>query len=96
MAYKTEIVEAEGKYFLRIPEQVVESMGLNEECGLKVEEKSSRSFLVSINRKDTSNVRCPICLDTRAEYECQICGELICASCYWATGKVCKECMGKN
>jgi len=96
MAYKVEIVEAEDKFFIKIPEAIVQSLGIDAGSELKIEERSTRSFLVTMDIRNKNTTRCPICLGLKAENECQLCRELVCSSCYWATGKLCKDCMGKK
>ncbi len=96
MAYKTEIVEYEGVLYLKIPEHIAESYGLDAESILSIKENNRKSFLVNVEAAKEGGYRCIVCFGENATNECQLCGEYVCSSCFWSMAKICSKCKGEK
>lgn len=97
MGIRSRMMELGGFLYVEIPDQVREQLEIDAKTKVSVKVYDRRSFMVELGGSSrVIGEKCEQCRQREGKFTCQLCKKLVCTSCFWEMGGICRTCMGKR
>ncbi len=90
--YEKKFIRSEDKIYVEIPEEIVESLGINEGEAAIFTLDAYKNITLHTQSVSKAKNLCEVCGRRAPKNECKTCGRHVCGNCWWAQGSVCAKC----